>query len=112
MEISKSTEYFMRDCVRNKGEKRYETAYKILLEELLFWDRYDFMNGTNRKAVFEHLYLKPQYFEDAEKKKCRDLNISESTRERYRKVFISMFLYISSQTEKAEQEKRDQSKNA
>ena len=112
MEISKSTEYIMRDCVRNKGEKRYETAYKILLEELLFWDRYDFMNGTNRKAVFEHLYLKPQYFEDEEKKKCRDLNISESTLERYRKVFISMFLYISSQTEKAEQEKRDQSKNA
>ncbi len=108
MEISKTTEYFMKECVKNKDKNRYELHYRALKEELLFWERYDHIYNSNRKDIFEHLYFKPQYFDDAEKKKCRDLNISESTLERYRKSFIKMFLFIVSQLKKESGEESSQ----
>lgn len=93
METTKETENLIRQAIADESNPFYRETVKAISRCLTYWETEDYLHNGHMSEIFRFLYLDTDTFSLTSKEKSKLLHVSIKTLDRYRKDFVSVFLY-------------------
>ena len=90
--MRKSNDKTLSLMVHTAGEPDSPSPARVaLLQSIIFWSKYDFLEGDQKLFFFIHLTANPDYFDLPNYRIAQELHISQKCVQKYRSEFKQLF---------------------